>query len=853
MKRLLTILLSIFLCATAAAQIENSIVLDTKSFRAVQTNELTGAVLDPIGTDHSRRACARLKIFFHKMTREQLAEVDAIFPSGTIQMTKIKVADYENILILEMTARPNVRFYLSHPRYGTSNEVELSLEGNKEYQIEASLNQSFSIVVRSNVEGAEVYIDNIYKGKTDSSKSLTIRDVMTGSYDLRLVYANVRYNRRIEVNSGSISFEQNIDTEAAEAQYVVFQVVPETAVVVIDNKPYTPVGGAAVAVLKSGVHTYSVSAKMYHTQQGSFTVEGKKFEKSITLDPAYGYLYVSGNSVAGATVFVDEEKIGIAPVKSGKLASGEHSVRIIKEKFNPYAVRVNIEDNQTVTLSPTLSANYATVTLSVADNAAIWINGTQKGVGSWTGELAAGTYIIETRKDGHRSARVTKDFSSIPARQSYKLPAPTPIVGSLDITSTPPLAKVTIDGSQVGTTPIKVGDVLVGTHTVTISREGYSMATKTVTVYEGKTTSVTATLTKKESLTLSDLGGEFQIGDVVSVDGVYGIVFQISPLLKLVSVKEGTTTWGGYGTDMSMDDTEYGFVNVAKTKYLNDWQKRYPAIKWCETLGKDWYLPAINELKEIYNHKDKINSVLRANGMSTLGSNDSQLCLWSSTEQSRERAYCVKFADQSSHAFYKDSNHAVRAVFTLFASQNNTISKVTTPIKSTKPAASTTTKRYKVGDYYSENGKRGVVFSVSADGCHGKIVSVSEVCVSWGGQGVKIGATDVNKGKTNTSKIKSISGWQTKYQAVRWCSSLGSGWYLPSVYELKAIYDKRDKIDSTLISKGFETIGAGATAKWFWSSSESDAKYAYGVDFNKGLIGDKLKGECYMVRAVATF
>lgn len=102
-----------------------------------------------------------------------------------------------------------------------------------------------------------------------------------------------------------------------------------------------------------------------------------------------------------------------------------------------------------------------------------------------------------------------------------------------------------------------------------------------------------------------------------------------------------------------------------------------------------------------------------------------------------ERAYCVKFADQSSHAFYKDSNHAVRAVFTLFASQNNTISKVTTPIKSTKPAASATTKRYKVGDYYSENGKRGVVFSVSADGCHGKIVSVSEVCVSWGGQGGK--------------------------------------------------------------------------------------------------------------------
>ena len=59
MKKILAILLTVFICATATAQMENSIVLDTKSFRAVQQDALTGVNIDPIGLDHSRQACAR--------------------------------------------------------------------------------------------------------------------------------------------------------------------------------------------------------------------------------------------------------------------------------------------------------------------------------------------------------------------------------------------------------------------------------------------------------------------------------------------------------------------------------------------------------------------------------------------------------------------------------------------------------------------------------------------------------------------------------------------------------------------------------------------------------------------------
>ena len=68
MKRLLFAILTL-IAFTATAQIEHSIVLDAKSFRAVQQDELTGVNIDPIGLDHSRQACARVKIKFDRMCR----------------------------------------------------------------------------------------------------------------------------------------------------------------------------------------------------------------------------------------------------------------------------------------------------------------------------------------------------------------------------------------------------------------------------------------------------------------------------------------------------------------------------------------------------------------------------------------------------------------------------------------------------------------------------------------------------------------------------------------------------------------------------------------------------------------
>ena len=425
MKKILLTFVATFVAFVAAAQAEHSIILDQNSFRAVQSDALTGVNIDKIADDTSRKPCARVKIKFANMSRAEVDALDVKFQSNT-DLAKRKVAEYyDNVLILEMTAKPNTRFYVKSPDFGESNEVTLNLEAYKEYELEARLNQTFSIVVDSNVEGAEVYIDNHFKGRTDANFKLTIKDVMIGDHTLKIVYGNVDYEQQIVVNKNSILFNQNVNVAAAESQFVVFIVEPKNAVVTINNQPYSLTDGAMRVVLDPGTYNYTVAAAGYHAQKGSFTVAGEKVEKSVNL-----------------------------------------------------------------------AADSASVTLTAPDNAEIWINGEKVGTGTWRGTLNSGAYIFEARKEGYRNSRLSQRITSATASQSYTLPAPEPVYGSIMVDGTPLTADITLDGKHIGTLPLKLGNILVGNHTLTISKKGYTDHKQTVTIIEGETANIDVTLKK---------------------------------------------------------------------------------------------------------------------------------------------------------------------------------------------------------------------------------------------------------------------------------------------------------------------------------------------------------------------
>lgn len=209
MKHLLTLLIAVFISFAAVAQSEKSIVIEQSSFRAVQSDALTGVNIDPIGEDSSRRPCARIKVRINRMTKEDINAIEVRIATNN-ELRKCKTADYDNGLIIEMTAKPNSRFYFYHPRLGYSNEVNVNLEANKEYRIDAYLNQLLSITVMSDAVGADVYIDDMYRGQIGANSTLVVHGISANKHFLVLQYADKKIEQDINVNSENFVFVSNL-------------------------------------------------------------------------------------------------------------------------------------------------------------------------------------------------------------------------------------------------------------------------------------------------------------------------------------------------------------------------------------------------------------------------------------------------------------------------------------------------------------------------------------------------------------------------------------------------------------------------------------------------------------------
>lgn len=178
----------------------------------------------------------------------------------------------------------------------------------------------------------------------------------------------------------------------------------------------------------------------------------------------------------------------------------------------------------------------------------------------------------------------------------------------------------------------------------------------------------------------------------------------------------------------------------------------------------------------------------------------------------------------------------------------------------------TETRIYKVGDYYDEDGKQGVVFEVSKDGRHGKIVSLDYTKTQWNAHKVKgcdykgnswTGASDLNNGKKNTDKVLAREDSQL-YLAFLWCREKGSDWYLPSQNELRKIFELKDILNETIEMEGGNVLSGVhhfSSTEYPYATEKmvSTLNYAAVVTMNNGLHFKGDKNDTFKVRAVATF
>jgi hypothetical protein len=325
------------------------------------------------------------------------------------------------------------------------------------------------------------------------------------------------------------------------------------------------------------------------------------------------------------------------------------------------------------------------------------------------------------------------------------------------------------------------------------------------------------------------------------------------------------------------------------------------------SFGPEWFLPSIQELKEMYENKEDLEAVPGFNSFSNY--------YWSSTENSNEGAWNQKSSDGSQDDSNKENDKYVRAVRAFSNSSTNgtntgdqdisgiatnatAISIIETDQITQNTAITDNTNKVGYTDaLVSANAdvvanstntailnaliadlearltalepepvaigdirEGGVVFWVDpADNTHGLVCAFSDYAttVEWGCDDTDlINVPNVpfsDEGPVGLgaeigdgiNNTNNILNDCPSAPAALAARSLGPEWFLPSINELKQMY-----IHKTILEA---VVGFSAFSNYYWSSTEEDIDRAWKQNFYDGYQNSNSKDYTSNVRAVRAF
>ena len=379
------------------------------------------------------------------------------------------------------------------------------------------------LAVSSEPTDADIYIDGKHYGKTNN----VITDLTVGTHELILEkegYSTVT-KTFVTTKGETLKLNEILQAVVNKKTYLIVQADQPDAIVYIDGEML----GAKEArklVDDGTTHTYKIECKLYHEESGTVTIQDKTVVNK-TLRPAFGYLNISSSPEQGANVWVDGELIGVTPIKSDKLASGSHTVRVMKDMYKMKEQSFTVTDGQTTNATLNMPANFVNVTINTDSQSDIYVDEEYKGKGKWTGRLSDGSHIFEARKTGHKQSRKSLDLV-MGENKTITLDAPTPINGTIDVDSSPMGATIYIDGKHYGETPNYISDILIGEHELKLTKQGCAEIKKTIIIKEGEALTINEKLQTGKEISIST----DKSGDKIYVDGNY---VGVSPLTTNLS------------------------------------------------------------------------------------------------------------------------------------------------------------------------------------------------------------------------------------------------------------------------------------------------------------------------------
>ena len=243
---------------------------------------------------------------------------------------------------------------------------------------------------------------------------------------------------------------------------------------------------------------------------------------ALSVTPKNAVVTIDGNP---QTVSTDGEYSAMLPY-------GSHTYKVEAGGYISKSGSFTISSSDMTPINVSLVSAMATVSVTCPTPAvSLYVDKKSVGMAPWTGSLKEGMHLIEAKKEGYRSQQRTINLSQ-QQRLDVAFAELAAIQGNLSVNYKPFGADVYIDGKKVGQSPRVFNGILVGNHKVEIKKDGYGTDSKTVSILEGQTASLSGVLTThtitipvKDGISIDMVrveAGTFTMGATAEMEDPYG-------------------------------------------------------------------------------------------------------------------------------------------------------------------------------------------------------------------------------------------------------------------------------------------------------------------------------------------
>mgnify|MGYP001203975160 CR=1 FL=1 len=211
----------------------------------------------------------------------------------------------------------------------------------------------------------------------------------------------------------------------------------------------------------------------------------QRFALDLTLEELRGLVLVTGQP-EGAEVFIDNAFRGKLPMFIPDFPHGTHRVRVAMPGYFTKEVDVTVRDRVPQQVEIALVPDAATLEItSEPAGATALINGAPRGETPLTVErVPSGKIALELRREGYQPFRQELVLRA-GERQAIRAPLAA-LQAGLDVLSQPAGARVYIDDTYRGDTPLSLPEIPAGERRVRVELRGHETDARTVTLRAGE-------------------------------------------------------------------------------------------------------------------------------------------------------------------------------------------------------------------------------------------------------------------------------------------------------------------------------------------------------------------------------